>query len=145
MPTDATDATEDNRPPRLRDVVTSRARLEPYEQRPGVVTDIYSLSYADRYRVEYRDGDAAWYWADGITVDPAPFDLAAVSRDLATARDLLYRALIATERHDVLSSKLSAVFDQVTALGRTYLGIDFHDTGGVYRPADAPEAHHPTR
>ena len=42
----------------------------------------------------------------------------------------------------MLSTKLSTVFDQVTALGRTYLGIDFHDTGGVYRPADAAEADH---
>ncbi|MDI6101184.1 hypothetical protein QLQ12_21450 [Actinoplanes sp. NEAU-A12] len=46
MPTDG------NRPPRLRDVVTSRAGLEPYEQRPGVVTDLQSTGGV------YRPADA---------------------------------------------------------------------------------------
>ena len=137
MPTDTAGT---DRPPRLHDIVTSRAGLEPYEQRPGVVTDIYGLDYGDRYRVEYRDGSTAWYFADEITVDTAPFNLADVIRDLALVRVLLYRVISSTERHDVLSTKLSAVFDQVTALGRNYLGIDLHNTGGVYRPADTTDA-----
>lgn len=124
---DPIESTYEDPLPQLRDVVTIDYGLEPYEQRPGVVIDIYPqphIETGDRYRVEYRDGTTAWYWADEITVDGSPFDQQDVIAALTAARTSLFQAIRDTERHDVLHDKLSAVFDSLTAIARTYLDTD---------------------
>jgi hypothetical protein len=113
--------------PCLRDVVTVPYGLEPYEQRPGVVIDVVPQPHIEdgsRYRVEFRDGSTAWYWAHEITVDASPFDREAVIADLIAARSSLFHAIGRTERHDVLHSKLGAAFDVLSVACRTYLGTD---------------------
>jgi hypothetical protein len=109
--------------PCLRDVVTVPYGLEPYEQRPGGVIDVVPQSHIEDGS-RYRDGSTAWYWAHEITADAEPFDRAAVIADLIAARSSLFHAIGRTERHDVLHSKLGAVFDVLSAAVRTYLGTD---------------------
>jgi hypothetical protein len=124
-------------PPRLHDVVTSNPKIEPYEQRPGVVTSIYRqphIKQGDRYRVEYRDGNTAWYWADALTVETDAFNRADIIADLTGVRLLLFQAITNAGRHDVFNAKISRVYDQLTSIARTYLGTDLDH--GPDRPWD---------
>lgn len=133
--------------PCLHDVVTSQG-LEPFEQRPGVVTGIYRqphIEQGDRYRVEYRDGSAEWYWAHELSVMTDAFSRVDVTADLTSVRVLLFQAIGNAGRHDVLSAKLSALFDELTATARTYLGTDLDHgpdhPGGTYA-ADPSDPEH---
>ncbi|MFI1989720.1 hypothetical protein [Actinoplanes sp. NPDC020271] len=109
----------------LFDVVTSRHAFEPFEQRPGVIMDIFRVPYIPngyKYRVEYRDGHSTWYWIDELILQTDAFDRSSVIAELTTLRAHLFRMISTTEQHDVLNTRLSALLDQLTATARTYLG-----------------------
>ncbi|GAA0490871.1 hypothetical protein Ade02nite_23380 [Paractinoplanes deccanensis] len=134
--------------PRLHDVVTSQG-LEPFEQRPGVVIDIYRQPdhpAGDRYRVEYRDGSTEWYWASELTVLADAFSPADVIADLGSARIQLFEALTKAGQNDVLTARLSVLFDKLIATARTYLGADLghgpdHISNSRLDDQDEPERH----
>ncbi|GIF04659.1 hypothetical protein [Actinoplanes siamensis] len=135
--------------PRLHDVVTSQG-LEPFEQRPGVVTCVYRqphIEQGDRYRVEYRDGSTEWYGAHELTVITDAFSRVDLIADLTSVRVLLFQAITNAGRHDVLNAKLSALFDQLTATARTYLGTDLDhgpDHPGDTNADNQSQPEHPT-
>ncbi len=147
MPFDLIDSITVEPLPCLHDVVTSQG-LEPFEQRPGVVSYIYRqphIEQGDRYRVEYRDGSAEWYWAHELTVMTDAFSRVDLIADLTAVRVLLFQAIGNAGRHDVLNAKLSALFDELTVTARTYLGTDLDhesDHPGDTNAADQGQPEH---
>ncbi|MET7821265.1 hypothetical protein [Micromonospora zamorensis] len=112
--------------PVLHDLVTIRHGLEPYEQRSGVIIDIYRqphMVHGDRFRVEFRDGTTDWYWTDELTLEPFTEQRRHVIAHLGATRITLFQALSAAADHDVFHAKLSDIFDTLTATAARYLGV----------------------
>jgi hypothetical protein len=111
--------------PRLLDVVRARHLLEPHRQHPGVVIDVFPqprITDGDRYRVKFRGGITEWFWRDELTVIPWTAERDTVLIDLAAIRTIAHHAITVAEGHDVLHTKLSELFDTVTAIASAYLG-----------------------
>lgn len=111
--------------PALHDVVRARHILEPHRRRPGVVIDIFQqprIKNGDQYRVEFRGGITEWLYGDWLIVQPWAAERDIVLTDLAAVRTILHHAITTAEGHDVLHTKLSEIFDALTATAITYLG-----------------------
>jgi hypothetical protein len=113
--------------PQLHDVVAVHPCIDPYEDRLGVITDIYrvpGMTDGVRYRVEFRGGNSSWYWPDRITVREWDTARYAVITALGTARAVLFDALTTAEQHhDVLYTHLSGIFHALTEAAANDLGV----------------------
>jgi hypothetical protein len=108
-------------------VATTTDGLAPYDEKRGVVIDVYlqpELPDGDRFRIEFRYGATLINYNSTPLAEPLPVDYAHAKYGLAAARTLLDFVFADRRPEDVLQMKVSAVLDHLTRVAATHLRLD---------------------
>jgi hypothetical protein len=119
--------TSAHQPPKPSGVATTTDGLAPYDQKSGIVINLYlqpELPDGDRFRIEFRYGATHINYNSTPIAEPLPVDYEHAKYGLAAARTLLDFVFADRRPEDVLQMKVSAVLDHLTHVAATHLRLD---------------------